>query len=89
MKLDTIKEFYLMRKKDVNGISGTGVIARGVILPSGKCVMEWQTIHPTITIFANIDEVKFLHGHEGATDVILGSPLKEKRKRKKSETEVK
>lgn len=86
MKLDTIKEFYLLRNKDINGISGTGVIARGVVLPSGRCVMEWQTVHPTITIFANIDEVKFLHGHEGATDVILGSPI-EKLKRKKKNAE--
>lgn len=80
MKLDVIQEFYLIRNKDVNGISGTGIVARGVILPTGRCVMEWQTIHPTITIYGNIDEIKFLHGHEGATEVIMGSPVK-KRKR--------
>lgn len=67
-EFDTFKKFFLMRKQDVNGISGTGIVARGVIFPKdGKVAMEWESKYDTISIFSSIDEVIQIHGHEGRT----------------------
>lgn len=72
-----LQEFYLLRKKDVSGVSGLGVVARGVVLPSHRAILEWTGgPHETIGIYANIEEIRTIHGHDGATDVILGSPPK-------------
>ncbi len=71
-----LQEFYLLRVKDVSGVSGLGIVARGVILPNHKAVMCWGMPHETITIFDNIGQVQVIHGHEGKTKVIMGSPPK-------------
>lgn len=72
--MDTFKEFYLKRIEDESGISGTGVVARGTILPSGKVVLEWQTFHTSLCIYNNIHDVESIHGHNGKTLVIMGNP---------------
>lgn len=71
-----LKEFYLQRKKDASGISGTGVVARGIVLPSGKCVLEWVSFYSSVNIYKNIEDVRHIHGHEGDTEVVFGVPLK-------------
>ena len=86
--MDTIKEFFLQRVEDETGISGTGVVARGVILPSGAVVMEWQTFHSSICIYKTISDIEEIHGHNGKTLLVMGvppSPDKPKRSRKKKE----
>ncbi len=65
--------FHLNRIEDHTGISGTGIVARGVILPSGKCVMEWQTKHTSVAVYASLEEVRAIHGHDGKTKIVLGS----------------
>ena len=81
--MEIIQHFYLKRKVDVSGTSGTGIVARGVILPSGNCVLEWLTFHSSIAIYKNIEDVEKIHGHDGATEVILGDPPIKKKKDKK------
>lgn len=87
--MDTIKEFYLQRIEDETGISGTGVVARGVILPSGSVCLEWSTFHSSICIYKNISDVEAIHGHHGKTVVVMGAPVvpKPKRSRKKKADE--
>ena len=80
---EEIKPFYLLRKEDVSGISGTGIVAFGAVLPSGKVVMEWATYHRTLTIFENIEDVIKFHGHDSRTEVIFGQPEKPKKMKKK------
>jgi hypothetical protein len=84
--LDTIKEFHLIRVVDETGISGTGMVARGVILPSGAVVMEWQTFHSSICHYKNITDVEAIHGHNGKTILVMGPPKLPKSKRKKDES---
>lgn len=62
---DTIKTYKLVRNKDVTGVSGTGIVGFIAELPSGRCVLEWISNHPTITIFNNIKEIELIHGHDG------------------------
>ena len=66
-----MQEFYLMRDEDVSGTSGTGLVARGVVLPSGKCVLEWTSFHTSIAIYSNLQDVESIHGHGGKTKVVL------------------
>lgn len=83
---EAFKEFYLERLEDESGISGTGLVARGVVLPSGAVVLEWQTFHSSISIYKNFSDIEAIHGHGGKTLVIMGSPPEPKlRKKRKSE----
>lgn len=85
--MEGFKEFYLLRKEDETGISGTGIVARGVIFPSGKAVLEWQTFHTSMAIYSNVSDVEAIHGHNGKTLLIMGSPAdaSKKGRRKKNE----
>lgn len=65
-----MKEFYLKRNEDESGVSGVGVVAKGVILPSGKCILEWQTSTSSLGIYNNIQELEAIHGHGGKTKVV-------------------
>lgn len=68
MEGDSIKLYRMVRSRDVNGKSGTGTVALIAVMPSGRAVMEWiSSNHPTITIFANLDEVNLIHGHGGSS----------------------
>jgi len=69
-----IEHFYLLRKEDQSGVSGTGIVARGVVLPSGHCVMEWLTFTSSIAIYKNINDLIEIHSHGGKTQVIMGDP---------------
>lgn len=72
--MDSFKEFYLQRNQDESGVSGTGIVARGMVYPSGKVVMEWLTFHSSICIYQNISDVESIHGHCGKTLVVMGRP---------------
>jgi hypothetical protein len=80
--MDLIKEFHLVRLEDETGISGTGVVARGVVLPSGTCILEWCTFHSSINHYKNIGDVEEIHGHHGKTKLVMGPPVIDKPRRK-------
>lgn len=80
LKTVKLQEFYLLRKKDLSGLSGTGIVARGIELQSGRAVLEWLGKYKTITVFDNIQQIIDIHGHEGATELCLGSPPMEELK---------
>ena len=63
------KRFFLKRRKDLSGISGTGMVALGIQMPSGKVVIEWLGDMPSETIFSNLEEMLKIHGHDGATTI--------------------
>lgn len=84
--MEPLKEFYLLREEDETGVSGTGVVARGVILSSGHCVLEWLTFTSSINMYKNIHDVEEIHGHHGKTKLCYGVPVVPKpKKRKKHE----
>lgn len=87
--MDTFKEFYLQRVEDESGVSGTGVVAGGVVFPSDKVVLDWQTFHTSLCIYQNLNDVEAIHGHHGKTLVIMGSPHKEPEPQPKAKTKRK
>lgn len=61
------RRFDLIRDVDVTGISGTGLIAWGVQWPDGWCAVRWNTKVSSTVVYAHIDDVIAIHGHNGAT----------------------
>lgn len=64
-----MRRFYLNRKEDETGVSGTGYVAAGVQFDNGQCVMTWLTETSSIAIYRNIEDVIHIHGHQGRTVV--------------------
>jgi len=81
-----LRPFYLLREDDQSGVSGTGIVATGFILPSGTAIMEWTTFHSSIAQYKNIEDITNIHGHGGKTKVMLldeiSVPPTEKKKKK-------
>jgi hypothetical protein len=65
--VEPIKTFRLVRKEDVSGVSGTGVVAEGVQFHDGQVVMSWFGQYHTIEVAPNIESVTAIHGHGGKT----------------------
>ena len=66
-----MKMFYLVRKEDESGVSGTGRVAQGFVFDNGKVAVTWLSEHPSTTIYDSIGEVRAIHGHEGKTEVVF------------------
>ncbi len=66
-----MRTFKLVRDEDVSGISGTGVVAEGVVFHDGKALMEWFGEYPTVTEFPSIEAVIAIHSHGGKTRVVF------------------
>lgn len=66
-----MKKFYLKRIEDESGVSGTGIVAQGIIFDNGKCAMSWNTTTSSIAIYNSIQDVKTIHGHCGKTKVLV------------------
>lgn len=62
--------FVLKRNEDESGISGTGIIAEGIVFSDGTVAYRWLTDVATTIIADNIADVEFLHGHDGKTQII-------------------
>ncbi len=65
-----LRTFKLRRAKDVSGVSGTGDVAVGIVLPSGRCILEWLTQTRSFEMFDNFNEAMAIHGHDGASKAV-------------------
>ena len=66
-----MRRFRLIRDEDPTGISGTGVVAEGVVLSSGKAILEWLTDWPTSVVWheRGLESIERIHGHNGLTRI--------------------
>ena len=62
-----VRVFRLERTEDVSGISGTGVVADGVVFPDGVAVLRWRTAGASTAIYDSVEDVERIHGHDGKT----------------------
>jgi hypothetical protein len=65
----TARRFELHRDTDVNGVSGTGVVAEGVQFTDLTVAYRWRTRTATV-IAADVGDVVTIHGHDGATRLV-------------------
>ena len=66
-----IRRFVLRRDQDLTGISGTGIVAEGCEFTNGWVAMTWLTETTSVVFYPDIESVKKIHGHNGATLVIF------------------
>jgi hypothetical protein len=64
-----LKTFKLRRLDDETGISGTGIVAEGVVFEHGTAVLYWLTQFSSVGIYPDMDELIAIHGHGGKTVV--------------------
>ncbi len=64
-----MRRFFLVRDVDETGCSGTGLVAQGLELDSGRAVMEWLVPPCSINIFGSVEELITVHGHSGKSKV--------------------
>src|SRR5690625_1707391 len=65
-----MRTFHLQRDEDETGVSGTGVVANGVIFPDGTVAMRWATATSSTAVYDSIDAVRAIHGHSGKTAIV-------------------
>lgn len=61
--------FYLNRRVDDSGISGTGPVAYGVLWDNGKVTLKWAEPHGSVAVWDSIESMLEIHGHAGHTVV--------------------
>lgn len=64
-----MRTFNLVRKEDVSGISGTGVVAEGIEWTNGRVSMCWLGTYHIIEDVDSIHVIEAVHGHNGRTVV--------------------
>jgi len=66
--------FELHRDEDKSGISGTGVVAEGVLFSDGPVALRWIIgEHRSTVIWPCIAAVEAIHGHGGKTRIVWRS----------------
>ncbi len=76
-----MRTFDLVRREDVNGISGTGYVAEGCQFFDGTVAMRWCVPGKphTTTIYGSILDLVDIHGHGGLTEVKWHVPITSQR----------
>lgn len=70
-----MRRFHLVRKEDLSGVSGTGVVAEGIEFDNGSVAMCWLTKYHIIETAPNVHTIEAVHGHGGRTYVEFLDPL--------------
>lgn len=66
-----IRTFHVIRDEDMSGVSGTGVIAEGVLWSNGHVDVRWLSIHKITEHAESVAEWVAVHGHEGRTKIVF------------------
>jgi hypothetical protein len=67
------RRFGVWRTRDITGVSGTGWVMAGCVLPDGQVVTQWVNSPlgiTTVTIWPGLEGVLAIHGHSGSTELI-------------------
>lgn len=70
--MQPVRHFHLERRVDESGMSGTGKVAEGVMLPNGMTIMWWLKPPYSVQQYLSIDDLHFIHRHGGknTTDIV-------------------
>lgn len=61
----------MVRDVDVSGISGTGIVAEGVVFDNGKTVIHWFGERQSIVVWELLEDAIEIHGHNGNTQFVF------------------
>lgn len=62
----SMRRFLLIREDDETGMSGTGIVAEGVEMSSGTCLVQFRSHIASSTLYDSVKAVKEIHGHTDA-----------------------
>ncbi len=65
-----MRTFHLYREVDESGVSGTGIVAEGVMFSNCWVALHWLKEYTCVNIYPSIAEVMAIHGHGGKTKVL-------------------
>lgn len=65
-----MRRFVLDRSEDLTGVSGTGVVAEGVVFSTGWVALTWLSHTFSLVFYPGIESVYRIHGHDGKTVVV-------------------
>lgn len=65
-----LRPFELHRDEDETGVSGTGIVAEGVVFADGRVVLRWKTATASTTLFDSVEQMMKVHGHDGKTRLV-------------------
>lgn len=60
----------LRRHRDPSNVSGTGDVAEFAEFSDGAVAVRWPGDHPSTAAWNDIRDVEFIHGHQGATEIV-------------------
>ncbi len=70
-----MRKFHFERMEDESGISGCGLVAEGVLFnDTGEVVVHWFGKHSSINIYHSLEDVIYIHGHNGKTKIVFDEP---------------
>jgi len=66
-----MRRFQLNRWTDETGVSGTGIVLRGIVFPSGKVVVEWRAPKTSVAIYDSLAMFREIHieAHPGCGEL--------------------
>jgi hypothetical protein len=67
----TVRRFELHRQTDVSGVSGTGIVADGVLWEDGSATIRWRGDRPSIVHWQDIEHAHSVHSHGGFTEFVF------------------
>lgn len=62
--------FCLNRRIDHSGVSGTGIVAEGVVFSDRTCALRFLTKNRSTAVYATLEDLMEIHGHAGDTELI-------------------
>lgn len=69
---ESMRRFVLQRDEDVSGVSGTGIVADGVLWPDGTCTVKWRGEYGTeVSHDRGMASIEHIHGHGGKTRIVF------------------
>ena len=80
-----MRRFHFEREKDASGVSGYGKVAEGVIFSDGKVAIEWFGAHASTNLYGSIEDVVWIHGHQGMTKIVFDDPISKEEKESKKD----
>jgi len=68
-RMTAMRRFILRRDRDIAGVSGTGIIAEGVVFSNGKVTLSWLTQYKSVGVYDCLSDVEAIHCHGGFTEI--------------------
>jgi len=65
-----MRRFFLLREQDPSGVSGTGLVAEGVVFTDGQVALHWRMPPHGTSLYGNILAMLAVHGHGGASRIV-------------------